>query len=145
MPKVFTSKSQKKGEVGEEIAKTFLMKQGFEVIERNYTRKWGEIDIVAVKASKIRFIEVKSVSCVTLPNKSPSREENRIVSYETNRIRPEDNLHPKKLERLYRTIETYLAHRNVPEDIEWQLDLVCVYLDDVRRVAKVKMIENITG
>ena len=62
MPKVFTSEKQKIGEIGENIAVKFLMKHGFSVIDRNYTKKWGEIDIIAKKSEKLYFVEVKSVS-----------------------------------------------------------------------------------
>ena len=72
MPKIFTSETQKTGEIGENIAVKFLMKHGFSILDRNYTKKWGEIDIVAEKDNKISFIEVKSVSCETL--NSVSRE-----------------------------------------------------------------------
>ncbi len=44
--KVFTSDKQKIGEIGEAVVCTFLMKHGHEILERNYTKKWGEIDIV---------------------------------------------------------------------------------------------------
>ena len=142
MPKVFTSKSQKKGELGEEIAKVFLVKHGFEIIERNYTKKWGELDIVAIKNEKLYFIEVKSVSG---KDKGISHETHSKVSYETGKIQPQDNMHPKKMERLYRTIETYLMERNVPESMEWQLDLVCVYMDDLQKKALVKRVEKLTG
>jgi putative endonuclease len=136
MPKIFTSKSQKIGELGEEIATLFHMKQGFEIIDRNYTKKWGEIDIIAQKGNSIHFIEVKSVSWENISN----------VTHETgNTIRPEDNMHPRKLERMYRTIETYLMDKNTPESLEWQIDLVCVYLDQVHKKAKIKRIENIIG
>ena len=49
------------GKIGEKITKTFLMKHDFSVLETNYRTKYGEIDIIATKDSKIRFIEVKSV------------------------------------------------------------------------------------
>lgn len=123
MPKVFTSKSQKKGELGEEIACMFLMKHGFEIIERNYTRRLGEIDIIAKKNKAIYFIEVKSMSF-------------------NSTIRPEENMNQFKLVKLQRTISTYLHEKNI-KDIEWQIDLVCVLLDDINKKAKVKVIENI--
>src|SRR3989344_3076661 len=114
MPKVFTSKTQKIGEIGENIAVKFLMKHGFSVIDRNYTKKWGEIDIIAEKYNKLYFIEVKSVSCETLKN----------VSNETlDKYNAEDNMHPWKLKRMARTIQTYLLSKNV-EDEEWQVDLL---------------------
>lgn len=123
MPKVFTSKSQRKGELGEDLACRFLMKHGYEVVERNYTRRLGEIDIIAKKYKKLYFIEVKSVSF-----------------YET--IRPEENMHPMKLKKIYRTIELYIEENNL-KDVDWQLDLVCVLLDEIGKKAKFRIIENI--
>ena len=55
MPKVFTSEKQKIGEIGENVAVKFLMKHDFLILDRNYTKKWGEIDIVAEKDNKIIF------------------------------------------------------------------------------------------
>ncbi len=62
MPKVFTSKRQKLGQLGETIAVTFLINRGFSIVERNYTKPWGELDIIAEMDKKLYFIEVKSVS-----------------------------------------------------------------------------------
>ena len=59
--KRFTSKTQKIGEIGEKIAEMFLVKHGFTVIDRNFTHKLGEIDIIAKKNSKIFFFEVKTI------------------------------------------------------------------------------------
>ncbi len=47
------------GDLGEDLACKFLLKKDFVIIERNYLRKWGEIDIIAKKNAKIHFIEVK--------------------------------------------------------------------------------------
>lgn len=144
MPKVFTSKTQKIGEIGENIAVKFLMKQGFSIIERNYTKKWGEIDIIAKKDNKLYFIEVKSVSC--LPFKALAKEGKTLlsdVSYETDNYRPEDNMHPWKIKRLYRTIQTYLMSDRKNGQLDWQIDLLTVYLDLENKKAKVKVIPNI--
>lgn len=118
------------GDIGENIACDFLKRHGFEVIERNYLRKWGEIDIVAKKANVMRFVEVKSVSCVTL---------GEAVAQET--YRPEDNMHPWKLKRLGRAIQTYLLEKEL--DCEWQLDLITVKIDKENGKARVELIENI--
>ena len=56
------TEKRKLGDIGENIACDFLKRRGFEIIERNYLRKWGEIDIVARKRNVIRFVEVKSVN-----------------------------------------------------------------------------------
>ena len=50
------------GDIGEGIACKYLEQRGYEVVERNYLKPWGEIDIVAQKAKKLYFIEVKSVT-----------------------------------------------------------------------------------
>jgi len=129
MPKVFTSKTQKTGELGEQVACNYLLKKGFSIIERNYTKKWGEIDIVAKKGSIVHFVEVKSK---TYHSSIP----NSIDSY-----KPEDGMHPWKLTRLRRTIQTYLLERRVTND--WQFDLITVYLDPIHKEAKVRYLENL--
>jgi putative endonuclease len=123
---------QRVGQIGENIACRFLMKRGFEMVERNYWKKWGEIDIIAKKDGIIRFIEVKTVSCVTLDS----------VAYETDTYRPEDNLHPWKLKRLSRTIQTYLLEKR-DNNIEWKFDIITIYLDMSNKKARVNFLEDI--
>lgn len=132
--KNFTSEKQKVGKLGEDIACKFLEKHGFTITDQNYTKKWGEIDIIANKEGKIYFFEVKSVSCVTLPDFS--KNDNL-----TNK-RPEDNLHPWKLKRLSKTIQTYLIQKRIG-NTPWQFDVLIVYLDIKNRNARVKVIDNV--
>ena len=140
MPKIFTSETQKIGEIGENIAVKFLVKHGFSIIDRNYTKKWGEIDIVAEKENKLYFIEVKSVSRETLNTFIPKSYNDSDERYEH---RPEDNMHPWKLKRLSRTIQTYLLSKNIDEGKEWQVDLLVVYLCQKEKKAKVKVVSDI--
>jgi putative endonuclease len=134
MPKVFTSESQKTGEIGENIAVKFLMKHDFVVLDRNYTRKWGEIDIVAEKSGRLYFVEVKSVSKPNLD----------IVTHETlDQYHPEDNMHPWKLKRLSRTIQTYLLSKKIADEKEWQVDLLVVFLDINSKKARIKVVKDI--
>jgi len=128
--KNFTSDSQKIGKLGEDIACKFLMKHGYSILERNYTKKWGEIDIIAERNSMYFFIEVKSKSVANLSS----------VSGETGR--PEENMHPWKLKRLSRTIQTYLIHKRIG-NTPWRFDLFIVYMDLENRKARVKVVENI--
>lgn len=137
--------NKKIGQLGEDLACRFLMKHGFEIIERNYWKKWGEIDIIARKANKLHFVEVKSVSHACPSNHSDdlNRENKEIVSSETDDYRPEDNIHPWKLQRLSRTIQTYLLERDVSDETEWQFDVITVYLDMKRRVSRVFIMEDV--
>ena len=51
MKKELTNK-QKIGQIGEEVATRFLVKNGFDVLGRNYRKFFGEIDIIAKKKNK---------------------------------------------------------------------------------------------
>jgi len=119
------------GRIGEDIACRFLMKRGFSIVGRNYWKKWGEIDVIARKGKTWHFIEVKAVRCKNLEN----------VSHETDEYRPEENVHPQKLKRLYRTIQTYLLEKGIED--EWQLDVLAVFLDLEKKQARCRVTENV--
>ena len=126
------SKHLEIGELGENIACRFLKEKGFEILGRNYRKKWGEIDIIAKKSGIIHFVEVNTVSRENLQN----------FSRETDNYRPEENVHPWKLKRLGRAIQTYLAENNL-ENTDWKFDVAAVYLDLPRKEAKVYMLEDV--
>ena len=123
-PTMTKTPKRKTGDIGEEVVCQYLERKGFRVLERNYLRKWGEIDIIAEKGDLISFVEVKTVTRAT-------------------GLRPEENMHPAKLKRLHRAIQTYLLDRKVPEERPWRVDLACVYLDFSTRKATVEVIENV--
>ena len=133
------------GDTGEGIACKYLQGRGYTVLERNYLKPWGEIDIVAERpvpngtegAKKLYFIEVKSVS------RESQQGNGSGVTREPVGYRPEDNVHPAKLKRLHRAIQTYLLDHKVKDDVEWQIDVACVYLDFSTRKARVDMLENV--
>lgn len=110
------------GDIGENVACVFLTKHGFEILDRNYSRKWGELDVVAKKGRVLHFVEVKSVSVSAT-------------------LRAEENMHPHKLKRLHRAIQTYLMEKHL--DLDWQLDLIVVKIDEAKRVAKAEILLNI--
>ena len=124
---------QKIGQVGEDSACKYLESNGYRILDRNYLKKWGEIDIIAMKDKRIHFVEVKSVT----------RSEN-IVTHVTNDLyRAEDNMHPWKLKRLGRAVQSYLLDRNVSDETEWQFDVVTVEMDESRKPLKVILLEDI--
>ena len=132
------AKHNELGVIGEEIACKFLMKHGFSVILRNYRKKWGEIDIIAEKQGRIHFVEVKSVSRENFGSVS-----NTGQNRENDGFRPEDNMHPWKIKRLSRTIQTYLLEADVSDETEWQFDVVCVFVSVQKRVGRVQILEDI--
>ena len=122
--KKFTSETQKIGKLGEDIAAKFLIKQEHEIIDRNFTQKCGELDIITKNKGRIHFIEVKTVSCENL-------------------YRPEENVSPRKLKRMTRAIQIYMAQKHVSCETDWQIDVIIVILDQVNKTAKVNVLENI--
>ena len=49
-----------KGKAGEELAKKYLIKEGYEILDTNFHySRYGEIDIIAQKGDVISFVEVK--------------------------------------------------------------------------------------
>jgi putative endonuclease len=122
------------GKIGEDIATEWLVSRGMTVIERNYSRKWGEIDIVTRGIEGlIHFVEVKSVSYETKQDLEWS------VTRETHR--PEDNVHKNKQDRLKRAIQTWILDKKYTG--EFQIDIMVVYLVPREKFAKVKLLENI--
>lgn len=118
------------GSLGESITASFLVKHGFSIVDRNFHRRWGEIDIIAKdKGEKLHFVEVKSVL-------SKIADVPRETAY-----RPEENVHPMKARRLARTIQTYLLESGW--EGEWQFDVAAVFIDAENRRAKVRLLKDI--
>lgn len=136
------------GALGEEIACRYLLENGFFVKERNYLKKWGEIDIVATRAAErsfvsgetkncmetLHFIEVKSVSCEMPDN----------FSHETlDNVRPEENVHKDKVKRLSRAIQSYIAEKHVSPETYWEFSVIAVFIDPVRKRAAIRLSSNV--
>lgn len=127
----------KVGAYGEDIAAKHLLRQGHTILDRNYLKKWGEIDIVSRETlannHKIHFIEVKTVSYET------KKDLERAVSYGT--WRPEENVHRHKIERLNRAIESWLSEKKF--DGEWQIDVAAVRIVPNEKFASIKWLLNV--
>lgn len=122
---------QEVGKIGEDIASRFLEKKGFKILERNFRRPYGEIDIIAEKAEIVRFVEVKTVT----------REMGTDFSREMGDYRPEEQVHPAKLRKIAMTAESYMAGKN--DAREYQIDVVAVFLDQRGRKAHCRLYEQV--
>jgi putative endonuclease len=123
-----TTEKQDIGKIGEDIAVKYLQNHGFKVIERNYRKPWGEIDIIASdtiqKPSELVFVEVKS----------------QKEGYEW---RPEENVTFHKKHQLSRIILTYLKEKRISEDQDWRIDVLGINLDFKTSNARIEHIKNI--
>lgn len=52
--------SKQIGDYGEDLAERFLLEKGYLILERNYRKNTGEIDIIAAKNNSLVFVEVKT-------------------------------------------------------------------------------------
>lgn len=137
-------RSAKVGQLGEDLACRYLESKGYTIVCRNYRKKYGEIDIIVEGPSGLRFVEVKTVSRENngkTDDTSRGRENN--VSRGTGEYAPEDNLHPKKLERIVRTAEVYLMEKHEDDEVDWGIDAVLVTLDTGKRTARMQFMEDI--
>jgi putative endonuclease len=50
------------GNKGERAAEKFLKRQGMRILARQYSTRWGEIDLIALEKQTIVFVEVKTRS-----------------------------------------------------------------------------------
>jgi putative endonuclease len=121
------------GNQGELITANYLKRKGFTLIEMNYLRKWGEIDVIVQKDQIIHFVEVKAVSYETKVYLE------RAVTHGT--WRPEENVHAFKIKKLSRAIESWIADNNWKGD--WQIDVAAVRIVPRETYATIKIIDNV--
>lgn len=110
--------------IGEEIATKYLKKNGFKIIERNFRKGYGEIDIVSVHDNILVFVEVKTRTTNLYGGAIEA------ISY-------------GKLQKLIRTCEYYkLLHPKLPESM--RIDAVLIDLEN-NEAKNIQHVENISG
>lgn len=95
------------GKIGEDIATRYLEQIGYEIIQRNFECKQGEIDIIAKDKDEIVFVEVKTrASCMY--------------------GQPKDAVDRTKKKHIYRSAEFYIYIRHL-ENYPVRIDVIEVY------------------
>ena len=115
------------GRIGEDIAANALKARGFRIIERNYLKPWGELDIVAIAPDRtLVFVEVKTLT-------------------ESEDFTPEEHLTSDKLEKLQRTAQLFAGHRPelVDEKMGWRIDLAAITLRGDGEKPLIRYYENL--
>jgi putative endonuclease len=113
------------GFLAESLAAKYLEKKGYTVLDLNYRKPWGEIDIVASKEGILVFVEVKANRKI-------------IPGFE-----PELRANSSKMAKVVRTARTFLAEKKYGPEQRWQIDVISIGLDETREVAKIKHFKNI--
>ena len=97
------------GKLGEELAVEFLRKDGYEILETNWTFQKAEIDIIAKKKNTLAVVEVKTRSSLEFGL-------------------PQDFVKPKKIQLLVKAINEYVVSKDL--DIEVRFDIIAVHKED---------------
>ncbi len=98
---------------GEDQACHFLKKQKLKILDRNYSVRGGEIDIVAEDKNFLIFVEVKTRS-------------------DSNYAQPWENVRFKKRKNLKVAARQYIQHRRF-SGREIRFDVISIVLDDAMK------------
>ncbi|SEP79360.1 putative endonuclease [Hyunsoonleella jejuensis] len=93
------------GKKGEQIAVDFLLKTGYDIIERNYRFDKAEVDIIAKKSGILAIVEVKTRSTADFGD-------------------PQDFVKPKQIKNLVKAVDEYVTVNEL--DVEVRFDIIAI-------------------
>lgn len=111
------------GRLGESIARDYLKKKGYIIIDQNYKNKYAEIDLITRDKDNLVFVEVKT----------RIGEQFGV---------PEDAINKDKTRRLVRNAQAYMAY-NAKNYKSYRIDAVCIVLDENKQPVRIDHYENI--
>ena len=97
------------GCIGENLARAYLLKKGYRILEQNYKVFFGEIDIIAEKNNCICFVEVKS------------RKSDKYGS-------PEEAITYHKQKKIIKVAQLYIKKKRI-EDKYFRFDVITLIFD----------------
>ena len=94
------------GKLGEELAVEFLQKNGYKILETNWTFQKAEIDIIAKKENTLAIVEVKTRSSLDFGL-------------------PQDFVKPAKIQLLVKAVNEYVISNDL--DIDVRFDIIAIH------------------
>jgi len=94
------------GKFGEELAVEFLQKNGYEILETNWTFQKAEIDIIAQKDTILAIVEVKTRSSVEFGL-------------------PQDFVKPAKIKLLVKAVNEYIISYDLEVEVRFDIIAIC--------------------
>lgn len=104
-PVLYQKSSRQIGTVYEKKAAMFLAKQGYQILEKNFRCRQGELDLIARQGRYLVFVEVKY-------------RQNKRSGF------PEEAVGFRKQQRIIAAAKYYMYRRNMPEDTPCRFDIV---------------------
>ena len=102
------TKQKSIGNAGEALAKNFLTKNRFKILDQNFSCRYGEIDIIAQKKGTVHFIEVKTRSSIDDD--------------------PESFIHLAKKSRMKKAAQWYVAEKDW-KNYYYSFDVICIIMN----------------
>ncbi len=93
------------GKEGEQLAEDYLLKKGYQILDRNWRFQKAEVDIIAQKAAVLAVVEVKTRSTKEFGN-------------------PQDFVNQKKIKLLVKVIDEYVNQKDL--DVEVRFDIIAI-------------------
>jgi putative endonuclease len=113
------------GQLGEQLATEHLIRRGFQIVERNYRTRWGELDIVAFDGRTLAFCEVKTRR-LSAPGRSPL-----------------ESVHSRKRSKVRKMAGTWLIERtDRPYADNLRFDAIGVTVDTAGRLVSLEHLEG---
>ena len=112
------------GKIGEDIATKYLIKKKYQIIQKNFICRQGEIDIIALNQTKkeLVFIEVKT------------RTNNKYGN-------PSESVNESKQKHIYRSAE-YFIYKNRLEKMQIRFDIIEININSLKNIYKINHIDN---
>lgn len=112
------------GNLGENLACSYLTQKRYRIITRNFHSRLGEIDVIAQKNQRLFFIEVKTRSSDYFGE-------------------PQEAVGKRKLASIINTAHYFkLLNRKLPEAM--QVDVIAIKLDSQGKLLNLKHFENVS-
>lgn len=111
--------------IGEDAACEYLKKKGYTILERNFRKSYGEIDIIARLRDVLVFVEVK-----TRTNKHYGTPFDAVAPYKVQQIVKGANYYK------------YILNPQLPDNM--RIDAIGVIVGE-GKVRSIEHIENVTG
>ena len=117
-----TQERKRLGSHGEDLAVEFLKRQGYQILQRNFKLKFGEIDIIAQEGDTICFIEVRT------------KTGNEMGT-------PFESITPSKQRKLSKLALAYLKNQYKSVEVRARFDVVAVVAENGKE-EKIEIIKN---
>jgi putative endonuclease len=117
------NRKQKIGLYGEQLAEKFLLQKGYQILDKRFQTRFGEIDLIVGKDDTIAFVEVKTRTTDACGQ-------------------PEESINYYKIKKMKTAAKQYTQQKDI-QDKDLRLDCVAVVLNLMKKTAKLRHYENI--